>query len=59
MRPCVHLTSPLKRYANSTRGKTTASEAGSTVFAGVRFAETDGPQLYLCAREEQAAAELR
>jgi hypothetical protein len=28
------------------------------VFAGIRFAETDGPLLYVYARDEQAAAEI-
>jgi hypothetical protein len=28
------------------------------VFAGVRFAETDGPLLYVYARDEQCAAEI-
>lgn len=28
------------------------------VFAGIGFAETDGPLLYVCVRDEQAAAEI-
>jgi hypothetical protein len=28
------------------------------VFAGVRFAETDGPLLYVYSRDEQSAAEI-
>jgi hypothetical protein len=28
------------------------------VFAGVRFAETDGPLLYVYARDEQSSAEI-
>jgi hypothetical protein len=35
-----------------------AAVIGATVFAGIRFAETDGPLLYVYSRDEESAAEI-
>jgi hypothetical protein len=68
LRPCVSRSTPYLTGMELTQTQDFAIQArvaaviGPTVFdrafAGIRFAETDGPLLYVYSRDEQSAAEI-